>query len=228
MAKADHLAGMGKLKARLRRSRDYRDKGHKHIKGNGGRNKIYADLETIQGVLQARGTRVRGDKRIKPGSLTHARRYTFVHGQNFKIGQSPYINQAHHLLPEEAFSDKNFTSDQMRMLRGVDYNINNGENIIFLPAVARDSEFHRLPHHMGSHPAYSRLVSDDMRRVRNLLDNALAKDKKHKEWNPPEDVKTELMDFQLDYWDMVSTAGPININLFTKPAPKKRGLAKKR
>ncbi|QDE93583.1 hypothetical protein BHS06_33905 [Myxococcus xanthus] len=217
---------MGKLKARLRRSRDYRDKGHKHIKGNGGRNKIYANLEVIQGVLQARGTRVRGDKRIKPGSLTHARRYTFVHGQNFKIGQSPYINQAHHLLPEEAFSDKNFDSDQMRMLRGVDYNINNGENIIFLPAVARDSEFHRLPHHMGSHPAYSAQVVRDMAAVRDLLKSALAKDKKHKEWNPPASVKKELTTLQSKYWDMVSAAGPININLFTKPAPKKRAFPK--
>lgn len=219
---------MGKLKARLRRSRDYRDKGHKHIKGNGGRNKIYADLEIIQGVLQARGTRVRGDKRIKPGSLTHARRYTFVHGQNFKIGQSPYINQAHHLLPEEAFSDKYFDSDQMRMLRGVDYNINNGENIIFLPAVSRDSEFHRLPYHMGSHPAYSKRVDADMLAVRKSLDSALEKDKKHKEWNPPTDVKGLLMRLQVKYWTMVSTAGPININLFTKPAPKKRALGKKR
>ncbi|WP_194858321.1 AHH domain-containing protein [Myxococcus sp. AB056] len=218
---------MGKLKARLRRSRDYREKGHKHIKGNGGRNKIYADLETIQGVLQARGTRVRGDKRIKPGSLTHARRYTFVHGQNFKIGQSPYINQAHHLLPEEAFSDKYFDSDQMRMLRGVDYNINNGENIIFLPAVARDSEFHHLPHHSGSHPGYSDHVKNDMFVVRNELDSALAKDKKHKEWSPPEDVKKVLMKLQSNYWDWVSTAGPISINLFTKPALKKRGIAKK-
>ncbi|WIG93266.1 AHH domain-containing protein [Myxococcus sp. SDU36] len=226
MAEADHLSGMGKLKARLRRSRDYREKGHKHIKGNGGRNKIYANLEIIQEVLQARGTRVRGDKRIKPGSLAHARRYTFVHGQNFKLGQSPYINQAHHLLPEEAFSDKYFDSDQMRMLLGVDYDINNGENIIFLPALARDSEFHRLPHHSGSHPAYSAVVSDDMSTVRDLLKTALEKDKKHKEWNPPEDVKTQLMDLQLDYWDMVSAAGPININLFTKPAPKKRAFAK--
>ncbi|WP_426755753.1 AHH domain-containing protein [Myxococcus sp. Y35] len=228
MATSNHLSGMGKQKARLRRSRDYREKGHQHIKGNGGRNKVYADLETIQGVLQARGTRVRGDKRVKAGSLTHARRYTFVYGQNFKIGQSPYINQAHHLLPEEAFSDKYFTSDQMRMLQGVDYNINNGENIIFLPAVSRDSEFHRLPHHSGSHPAYSELVKADMIVVRDSLDSALAKDKKHKEWSPPEDVKALLMRLQSDYWNWVSAAGPININLFTKPASKKRGMVKKR
>lgn len=225
MAKADHLSGMGKQKARLRRSRDYRDKGYTHIYGDAGRNRIYADLETIQGVLQARGTRVRGDKGTKPGSLTHARRYTFVHGQNFKIGQSPYINQAHHLLPEEAFSDKYFDSDQMRMLRGVDYNINNGENIIFLPAVARDSEFHRLPHHSGSHPGYSEHVKNDMDVVRTALDKALAKDKKHKEWNPPTDVKDVLTRLEVKYWHLVSAAGPININLFTKPASKKRAFS---
>ncbi|PTL75619.1 imm11 family protein [Vitiosangium sp. GDMCC 1.1324] len=79
-------------------------------------------------MLQKRGTGTR-DKAVKPGSKAHARRYTFTYGNNFKIGQSPYVNQGHHMLPEEAFSDKFFDSNQLRMLQGVDYNINNGENI---------------------------------------------------------------------------------------------------
>ncbi|RKH68640.1 AHH domain-containing protein [Corallococcus llansteffanensis] len=219
----NHLSGAGKLKARLKRDRDYRNKGYKHIKGNGGRKIVYADLEVIQNVLQTRGTRAR-DKGVKAGSRLHARRYTFTYGSNFQIGQSPYVNQGHHLLPEEAFSY--FDSNQLRMLQGVDYNINNGENIIFLPARQRDSEFHQLPFHQGRHPAYTEQVDADMDGVRDDLDKALNRDKKHKEWNPPEDLKAKLMNLQKEYWNMLVAAGPISINTFVKPAPKKKGLTK--
>ncbi|RKH11647.1 hypothetical protein D7V97_10695 [Corallococcus sp. CA053C] len=218
-----HLSGAGKLKARLKRDHDYRNKGYKHIKGSGGRKFVYGNLEVIQNVLQTRGTRAR-DKGVKAGSRLHARRYTFTHGNNFQIGQSPYVNQGHHLLPEEAFSY--FESDQLRMLQGVDYNINNGENIIFLPARQRDSEFHQLPFHQGSHPAYTEQVDEDMEGVRRALDEALKNDKKHKEWNPPEALKDRLMNLQAKYWRMLVAAGPISINKFVKPAPKKRGITK--
>ncbi|WP_052519239.1 AHH domain-containing protein [Archangium violaceum] len=220
-----HLSGAGKQKARLQRSRDYRKNGYKHIKGNGGRKSVYADLDVIQGALQTLGTGVRG-KGVTAGSKAHARRYTFTYGNNFRIGKSPYANQGHHLLPEEAFLDKFFDSNQLRMLQGVDYNINNGENIIFLPARLEDTAFHLLPFHQGRHPAYTEKVDADMEQVRDVLDKALAKDKKHKQWNPPEDLKDRLMNLQKDYWDMLVAAGPISINEFVKPTLKKKGLTK--
>ncbi|MBJ6761924.1 AHH domain-containing protein [Myxococcaceae bacterium JPH2] len=219
-----HLSGAGESKARLKRSHDYRGEGYKHIKV-GARKNVYQDLDVIQGVLQARGTRAR-DKGVKAGSKAHARRYTFTYGNNFQLGQSPYVNQGHHLLPEEAFSDKFFDSKQLRMLQGVDYNINNGENIIFLPARQKDTAFHLLPFHQGSHPDYTRQVNVDMQAVKRALSKALQKDKKHKKWNPPEDLKDKLMKLQEDYWDMLVAAGPIPINKFAKAAPKKKGLTK--
>ncbi|OJH34179.1 AHH domain-containing protein [Cystobacter ferrugineus] len=222
----NHLSDAGKLPARLKRSSDYRDKGYKHIKGNGGRKSVYADLDVIQGVLLTRRTTTRDKGVVKKGSRAHARRYTFTYGNNFQIGKSPYANQGHHLLPEEAFSDKFFDSNQFRMLQGVDYNINNGENIIFLPAREEDTAFHLLPFHQGPHPDYTRQVDADMQDVKDVLDKALAKDKKHKKWNPPEDLKDKLMKLQEDYWDMLVAAGPIPINKFVKPAAKKKGLTK--
>lgn len=225
MAEDTHIDGSAKLKARLKRSRDYREKGYKHIKGS-GRKKTYADLDCIQSVLVARGTRSR-DKSVKAGTKAHARRYTFTHGNNFQIGQSPYVNQGHHMLPEEALSTNYLTDAQLRMLQGVDYNINNGENIIFLPAQKRDTEFHKLPYHSGSHPAYTAQVDADMQEVKSSLDEALAKDKKHKKWNPPTDIKNRLMNLQEQYWDLLVKAGPISINKFVKPAIKKRAITKK-
>ncbi|WP_158623425.1 AHH domain-containing protein [Corallococcus sp. CA053C] len=226
MANDGHINGTGKLLARLKRSRDYRRKGYSHIKGDGGRKSVYADLDVIQAVLQARGTGTR-DKRVKPGSRSHARRYTFAYGMNFQSGRSPYSNQGHHLLPEEALSPRYLSSEQLRMIQGVDYDINNGENIIFLPVKPRDTEMHRLPYHSGSHPNYTRQVDGDMAEVKDILDSALAKDKEHKQWNPPADIKNRLMGLQSQYWDLMVAAGPIAIDRFVKPGARKLGMKAK-
>ncbi|RKH41553.1 AHH domain-containing protein [Corallococcus sicarius] len=225
MADDGHIDGAGKLRARLKRSRDYRQKGYSHIDGDGGRKSAYLDLDVIRSVLLSRGTDAQG--KVARGSREHASHYIFGHGRNFHIGQSPYSNQGHHLLPEEALSPNYLGSDQLRMLQGVDYDINNGENIIFLPSRSRDSDFHKLPHHSGSHPKYTKQIARDMGAVRKSLNAALAKDKKHKLWNPPTDIRDRLMGLQEQYWDFLVGAGPIAINTFKKPLPAKKKLGKR-
>ncbi|ATB26802.1 AHH domain-containing protein [Melittangium boletus] len=202
-------------RSRLTRSgsREYRTHGYKHISGNYARKLVYADLDVIQGVLQARGTDAK-DKWVKKGSKLHAYRYTFTFGKNFQIGQSPYSNQGRHLLPVEAFSGKYFNENELQLLGRVEYDVNNGENIIFLPSKARDVEFHRLPYHNGSHPKYTVAVIEDMSGIRGALGKAMDKDRKHEEWNPPEDLKEQLMDLQKKYWNMLVLSGPINVSEF--------------
>jgi hypothetical protein len=226
----DHKTKGAKKEAKLIRSRTYRDNGYRTIKGNGGKKRRYADLERIQGVLHERGTTPTPKKDglgrpIEPASVAHARRYTFTSGKNFKIGGSPYANEAHHMLPVEAFGDKYFTAEQKEVLERIKYDVNNGKNIIFLPESDRDCEFHNLPQHNGSHPDYTALVDGDMQNVRTDVDKVLAEDPEHKNYSV-QDMKKRFMDLQDQYWGHLASCGQIKVNEFKKPKPK--GLAKRK
>jgi len=216
MAKDNHLAAGGEIRAKLKRSaaNDYRGRGHSHISGSGKSNR-YARLEKIAKALEARGTKAR-DKRVTSGSIQHATAYTFTYNNNFKIGQSPYVNQAHHLLPDEALSPKLFTDWQMKVLRAVPYDINEGTNIIFLPSRRRDSPLHSLPSHQGSHPKYTLQINVDMRLVRKKLSKVKKKDAEHKGWSPPADIKNDLKILEDKYWKLLTSGviKPINEIIF--------------
>ncbi len=220
MAKNEHLVAGGRLRARLTRSHDYRQRGHLHISGLPERCGIYGGLEQIQDVLKERGTPP-SPRTVARASPQHAERYTFTYESNFKRAQSPYINQAHHLLPEEAFCEKFFTGRQLRILRAIPYDINEGTNIIFLPSLMRDMAFHRLPSHSGRHPRYTALIVEDMEEVRLRLNAVTDKDLEHEHWSPPEDIKHELLKLEEEYWKHLVSCGPIPINRFKKPAPGK-------
>lgn len=230
MGTSDHKTKASKKEAKLVRSRTYRENGYRHIKGNGGKKRRYADLERIQGVLEDRGTKpVPGKdglgRPIEPASVPHARRYTFTSGKNFKIGGSPYANEAHHMLPVEAFGDKYFTAEQKEVLERIKYDVNNGKNVIFLPEALDDCEFHNLPQHNGSHPDYTALVDGDMQSVRADIDNVLAQDPEHKNYSVS-DMRQRFMNLQDKYWNHLANCGQIPINKFKKPAVK--GLGKGR
>jgi len=212
MAEGDHLAAGGVVRAKLKRSgsKDYRSNGHTHISGC-GRKERYERLETIQEVLKTRGTGVKGNKTtIKKGSLEHAERYTFTYGQNFQMGQSPYSNQGHHLLPVEAFTETIFKGWTMEVLRAVPYDINEGTNIIFLPSRQRDSEFHQLPSHQGCHPSYTEQVVEDMKKVQKKLSKVKKEDTQHQKWSPPDDIKNKFKNLEQKYWNLL-TSGVIGV-----------------
>ncbi len=230
MATADHETKASKRQAKLIRSHTYRENGYRTIKGNGGKKRRYANLELIQAVLRDRGTKPvpRNDglgRPIEPASVPHARRYTFTSGKNFKIGGSPYANEAHHLLPVEAFGDKYFTAEHKEVLERMKYDVNNGKNIIFLPESIDGCAFHDLPQHNGSHPDYTALVDSDMQGVRNEIDTVLAQDPEHKNYSV-KDMRQKFMDLQNDYWGHLAGCGQIPVNKFRKPPPKGLGKAK--
>jgi len=237
MAEGDHLAAGGVVRAKLKRSgfKDYRSNGYTHISGCGRKKKYDGRndderkerLEKIQKVLKTRGTDVKGDKTtIKKGSLEHAMRYTFTYGQNFQVGESPYPNQGHHLLPEEALLEKKFSEWQMKVLRAVPYDLNEGTNIIFLPSRQRDSEFHQLPSHQGSHPRYTNQVVEDMEKVQTKLSKVKKEDTKHKKWSPPDDIKAKLKSLENKYWKLLTSGVTCPIDDIPFPALRKPGATK--
>lgn len=94
----------------------------------------------------------------------------------------PYPWQAHHLLPQSVFFDKNtpFNEEQMMVLRRSFYDINNGHNIVMLPAVAKYSPVHTLIVHFSDHPAYTSHVQTRMDEVSAELDKVFKKAKEEK------------------------------------------------
>jgi A nuclease family of the HNH/ENDO VII superfamily with conserved AHH len=202
-----------KEKAVLARDREYRSNGYRKIKGNSGKKGIYGKLGEIgQALLDLRVKPSILLPPVKQGSAAHARRYTFGRLPNFRVGWSPYANQAHHLLPEELLGlGYIFNDKQHYLLRQIAYDINNGDNIIFLPEAMSRRLIHRLPSHNGSHPSYTRRLKASMRQVKDSLNAAISKDKKHENWDPPTDVKQMLLNAQDDFWSYVSNAGPVKI-----------------
>ncbi|RYZ17943.1 MAG: hypothetical protein EOO70_00430 [Myxococcaceae bacterium] len=96
----------------------------------------------------------------------------------------PYPWQAHHLIPQSVFFEKNspFDADMMMVLKRSFYNINNGHNIIMLPADPKYSPVHRLIAHISDHPAYTLQLKARMQEVATELKkifNEAKRTKKH-------------------------------------------------
>jgi hypothetical protein len=222
MGVKDHMPDAKQRKATLTRNSKYRENGYKYISDTGSRLLIYSSpkkLTNIMSVLATRGTRP-NPRTVKPASMGHAKRYAkryaFKYKTNFKVGGAPYVNEAHHLLPESAFTIPPFTSDQIKLLWMVDYDVNNKKNIIFLPKRTRDCDFHLLPNHSGDHPRYTSLVKADMSKLRTQLNDIIKSDPDHKNWSPPNDIKKKLLDLQKDYWTYLTNCGPMSVNEFKK------------
>ncbi len=118
-------------------------------------------------------------------------------------------NQAHHLLPQE-FNDFVSNPEIHELTKKVNYDINRGENIIFLPAFENDGDFHNLPYHFGGHDKYNRTVLKDAKKLEELL-------KEYKGTEPckdgddiPEDIAKEFGTFENELWKIIVKAGKGN------------------
>jgi len=216
----DALKDLGRLK----RAGQYRRNGYFHIKGKSARKLAY-DKDGSGVILGQNLARVGkgASGGITAGSAAHGKRYEFVYSRDIALGKQhnffcsymPYRNEAHHLLPDSAFSDPNFTDDHRRILKKLPYDLNHGQNIIFLPNKLRDTPIHNLPEHNGNHPAYTSLVTKDLL----LLRGKLGKFKK-KPCDPDEPpgigIMDNIIDSQQDYWDLLVKLGAGNINRLAK------------
>ena len=76
-------------------------------------------------------------------------------GNNFGSGKLPWVNNAHHILPCAAVRNAFSGIGEFEILLKGKYNINAGENIIYLPKKTKDGKIMEMVTHPGSHPAYN-------------------------------------------------------------------------
>ncbi|MFY2562073.1 AHH domain-containing protein [Corallococcus terminator] len=226
-----------KQKATLTRapSKKYRQEGLTFLTGNGARRtrvydndaKIIAGLEFI------------GRSPISKG-MTRKQQAAGYHLDQFAADNffKPYKNMGHHLVPCECFQDpKLFPEDPLSILRAVDYDVNEGRNIIFLPGYSdgfeilrselnwstlgsRTQENHRQKwkreslrsanlHKLPCHWDFHKKYTGLVKLDMNTLRNRLkAQVKKFcKDWNPPASIPKQLRKLEDDYWEYVVKFG---------------------
>ena len=85
--------------------------------------------------------------------------------------------------------------------------------LILIERPGIDAAFHDLPIHSGDHPRYTTMVRRDAKDMSTKLQAAIDKDKDHKKWNPPGDVKSTLLSLENKYWDFLSQrAGQVAVS----------------
>ncbi len=127
--------------------------------------------------------------------------YLCPQGQRF-----PYPWQAHHLLPQSVFFEENapFTDEQMMVLKRSFYNINNGHNIIMLPADPKYSAVHRLMVHFSDHPAYTGRIQTRMDRIAMELDKVFKKARREKDHLAPfKAILKALHQAEDEFWSLL-------------------------
>ncbi|MCY1031893.1 AHH domain-containing protein [Corallococcus sp. BB11-1] len=224
-AAKDHILSTYPMQAVLCRSKEYRKNGINCIRGDPGKlARVYNNNSKIKKYLieNAIGTRTPG---ATAGDDSHAAGYHFNHFTE-KAG-TPYPNAGHHILPCELFTVKSegskqggvFEEEEFKILRRVKYDINNGENLIFLPAINNSHcGVHQLPCHVGSHPGYTAEVSFDVEQINLLLKESL--NEPCEDWKPPESIPAEIKKYEKKYWNWIVTFGEntrgSHINTFRK------------
>ena len=97
-----------------------------------------------------------------------------------QIGQTlPYQWEAHHVLPMSCFLDY-FSADEIQIILLSDYDINDGQNIIFLPEHSEDTAVHGLPYHPSNHLKYNSEVKTKFEDIRDKIEELKEEEKPHK------------------------------------------------
>jgi len=98
-------------------------------------------------------------------------------------GFFPFFNAAHHILPAESLHEALYLGE-LAALQQCGYNINAGENLIFLPREKKEARVMELIYHPGGHSTYN----DD---VQTVIDDIKSK---FREGRDPEEVGHEPFD----------------------------------
>ena len=124
------------------------------------------------------------------------------------IGQAlPYDWQAHHILPMNCFL-KFFTDNEISIILRSYYDINSGENMIFLPEEEGFTKYHKLPYHSSDHKKYNTKIKKEFKIIRKTIQEM--KNEPHK----AVDVKIEkdLHEMELDNYEYISNFGISRLN----------------
>jgi len=205
-SRAEHADEKLRPRTILAKAKGYAQNGSDYIRSLKGRDVYQApDEEYVQevfGELNARFPDAAAPQNFDPGA-TNVR-------TGRPVGQAhPYSWEGHHILPASAFYVENedgppFTGPQYQLLLRTNYDVNNGHNIIFLPAESVAVPIHRLLQHPTDHPEYTQLVIGQMQ----TLAKKLAKQKagrKHKA--AIANLFQRLVDLEDDNWDFLVKLG---------------------
>lgn len=200
-------------------------RGHAHISGDAGRSAVYQDGKVIIKYLKFHDVKPRKSS-VPAGSAAHAAQYMIGSGENFTRSGAPYYNEAHHLLPINFFYvDVFFDTDALEILKRIEYDVNDGDNFIFLPqsygkcrhknhggddSYYEFAEVHGLPNHrvMADHPGYNKLVVKLGNNMAKRLKKIIDEQRPCEDWDPPQDIADELKKHQDLCWKKIVAMGP--------------------
>jgi hypothetical protein len=204
----EHLSDLDRPNGVLAKDGKYQSRGPAYVRahesGQGGdlRGGVYKPIKN------------RIDLKRLVALAEKAEFYNALQATNFnkRHGQAyPYIWEAHHMLPGSAFyycgSDKKpaFTNEQIAAILRSDYNVNDGHNVIMLPAENWAVPVHELPQHPSDHVRYTQRVMKDMKEVADSLDKV--KDTKKKHDKPEARISGKLKNLENDYWTFLVELG---------------------
>ena len=224
-----HTSSSWKTLAALSRGGPYRANGYFYIRANGARRGIYDKSPSDLGKnLIVAKKRAQGG--LAAGSVAHGALYVYVKSRvnasgvwfNFLAAFMPYKNEAHHLVPIEAVDSA--LEDKLALFKKLPYNINHGENIIFLPKNTKDVDIHKLPQHNGSHPKYNALVMGDLKKLRGQLTSKARKECEPED-PPPIGVLDKVIKLESDYWKLLVGTGAMSVNVRAATELAKRAAA---
>lgn len=95
---------------------------------------------------------------------------------NFKRGNKPYGNEAHHILVCDLFYGDEWSSKHLTVAKECGYDINNEGNIIYLPRANEDCFYHDLPNHLRGHPQYNKKCLSYTQKILDKVDEAITEE----------------------------------------------------
>lgn len=180
----------------LSRNATYRADARGTLKGTA----IYDNVAAIFAAIVKRDAQ--SNQPALVGGLTQQQRvplYQFeytnpqVKRKNFQVGYIPYKNRAHHVVPVEVFYAEKWTAQHLKIVLQSKYNINNPENILYLPECHGKTylcDYHNLPDHSKGHGKYNQRVLDECESIFDLVDKAIDE----KDCEKKKDLRKQIYD----------------------------------
>ena len=146
----------------------YRKNGYEFVKDDGDRNAFllgdYLGAGKFPAAWQEKG--YKGRKLVIKNPDTGGS-FAFS-GKNYLTGNDPFKNNAHHIMPWAALKG-GLTNNDGIALQKAGYNLNGGDNVIFLPCLTDTAMYIGCYSHPGRHKPYDDDCKTAVQRVVNAV-----------------------------------------------------------
>ncbi|WP_395838032.1 AHH domain-containing protein [Cystobacter fuscus] len=126
----------------------------------------------------------------------------------FSGQKQPYLWQAHHMIPGEAFYTEDFNGQPIfdkpvnfDIVLQTPYDIDHGHNMIMLPGESWSVPVHALMQHPNNHNNYTQDVMQGLKRIDSGIDTLRGQNKPHE--TIVADVFQELKDLETELWELL-------------------------